>query len=878
MNYTPQPVVNKRINSLVALSVFLGSLLVYYLTVARSLSFWDAGEYITCSSILGVPHPPGNPFYIILGRFFAALGGTIPHAFLINFVSGILSAFAVMFTYLFTVKFMTMWISEKDAFYIYLGGFIAAFYTAFSFTFWNNAIEAEVYSGLAFTLNLIVWLTMLWVEKSRNFSHQNLLLLVIYIFFLGFGIHQTSLQIAPAVLFIAVYPFISKYYRESKTNFWIKFSAYLGGLIILYLIGLVMGKAIHVPDLPKYLFGIGIISLLIYHLKEKVSHRTWYIAFFLIFIAVSTHFFLLVRSEFRPFINEGHPSTLEMFKDYILRTQYGPTSMFERRATFFYQMKDQFLTYSSWQFFHVSTIASWFKAPENIIRLLTNLFVLLLGLQGIFYQYKKNKHSFAYFFAFFFMASIAMVFIINLSDAEVRERDYFFVTAYNFWTFWLAVGSISVIIALRKIKKATIYFMIPLSLLFPALNLTSQYFIHDRSQELIALDYGQNMLNSLEENAILFTNGDNDTFPLWYAQAVFDPNAKAFTPLPDHARPKDETIYIDSISSQKIKPTDRTIKMINKAMEFKNRELFGIRKDVTIANLSLLNTPWYIKQLRDLEGIEFNRSERDIEECQTNPRSKLYPRRLDKNKIIKIKGATEKDDFTIKLKKDRVLYVKDLAVIQLIRDNYGKRPIYFAVTVSDVVGFDDHLMNEGMVDRLVATKGGMQINMERLTENINEIYSYRGVFDDKIYKDPNMLRLLNNYGAAYLRAATYYQMQNNDAGAISSLEKGVKFISKENRSVFYRQLSNLYLSSGFKLVAKDSIDAGFSQVEKAIDMNKRDRLLPSDVYKVALYSKEYERGISLLNKLNKYQDNPAIDELIGDLRLEIKLNSVEDSQ
>ena len=179
MNYTPQPVVNKRINRLVALSVFLGSLLVYYLTVARSLSFWDAGEYITCSSILGVPHPPGNPFYILLGRFFTALGGTIPHAFLINFVSGILSAFAVMFTYLFTIKFMTMWLSEKDSFYIYLGGFLAAFYTAFSFTFWNNAIEAEVYSGLAFTLNIIVWLTMLWVEKSRNFSHQNLLLLVI---------------------------------------------------------------------------------------------------------------------------------------------------------------------------------------------------------------------------------------------------------------------------------------------------------------------------------------------------------------------------------------------------------------------------------------------------------------------------------------------------------------------------------------------------------------------------------------------------------------------------------------------------------------------------------------------------------------------------
>ncbi|MCD4817657.1 MAG: DUF2723 domain-containing protein [Candidatus Cloacimonetes bacterium] len=846
MNYRPQAIINKRINNLIALMVFLGSLLVYYLTVAKSLSFWDAGEYITCSSIFGVPHPPGNPFYIILGRFFAILGGTLSHAFLINFLSGILSSFAMMFTYLFTVKFMTMWISEKDVFYAYLGGFIAAFYTAFSFTFWNNAIEAEVYSGLAFTLNLIVWLTMLWVEKSRNFSHQNLLLLVIYIFFLGFGIHQTSLQIAPAVLFIAVYPYISKYYRESKTNFWIKFGTYFGGLIILYLIGQIMGKAIYLPDLPKYLFSIGIISLLVYHLKNKVSYRTWYIAFFLIFIAVSTHFFLLVRSEFRPFINEGHPSTLQMFKDYVLRTQYGPTSMFDRRATFFYQMWNQFLTYSSWQFFHVSTIASWFKAPENIIRLLANLFILLLGLQGIFYHYKKNKHSFAYFFAFFFMASIAMVFIMNLSDTEVRERDYFYVTAYNFWTFWLAVGSISIIMSLRKIKESSIYLMIPLTLLFPALNLVSQYFIHDRSHDLIALDYGQNMLNSLEENAIIFTNGDNDTFPLWYAQAVFDPNIK-------------ENIY----PANDVYPTQRTKELMHK-VKIKRKNLLGIRKEVTVIPKSLLNATWYIKQLKDLEGIEFNIEDNMIDNSLNDKNSPLYPKLLKNDTKINLHGEPESQIIYAVIPKNTYLTTSDLAILQIIKDNYGKRPIYFAVTGGMIPGLKDNMMFEGMVERLVPTNSPSQINIERTLQNVNSLYSYRSIFNQKVYKTKTMKRLIHNYGNSYLKISRYYQKEKNFGKAIKNMEEMLKFV--ENKKTFHPYLSRLYIQAAFYLFQYDFIDEGFIHLENAVFYQKEDEELLSIIYQAAIYTRKLEKSISLLNKMRSNLNEHKINMVINDIR------------
>ncbi len=858
MYLKPQPVINKRYNLIIGLAVFAFTILIYWLTMARSLSFWDAGEYITCSSILGVPHPPGNPFYILLGRFFSIFGANVPHAIVINFLSVLFSAFAVMFTYFFTVKFITMWIKPKDAYLAYIGGFLAAFYTAFSFTFWNNAIEAEVYAGLAFILNLIVWLTMIWVEKSEDLSHQNLLLLIVYIFFLGFGIHQTSLQIAPAVLFIAVYPMLKISIKTS--SFWKRVSAYTLGLIAIYIIFLNIGKSMHIPDLPKFMFALGFLGILVYHLRGKISRNAWLFALMLIGIAVSTHLFLYIRASHRPFINEGYPHNIKLFTDYILRRQYGVTSMFVRRATFFYQMKDQFLTYFSWQFFHAETLTQLLHTPKAFIQLISNLIVTFLGFGGAYYHFKKNKHSFAYFFSFMFMVSIAMVFVINLSDAEVRERDYFFTTAYNYWTVWMAIGSIALIDLVRKKGKILTGLLIVLVLALPVINLASQYFIHDRSREYIALDYGQNILNSVEEDAIIFTNGDNDTFPVWYAQAVFDPAAKEYIP-PTKINYKD--INGKMYQQTTVTPKKNEV-LISKAIDYKNEQCSGIRKDVTIANLSLLNTPWYIKQLRDHEGVEFNIPERHIDTCQDDPRSALYPRKVFKDTNIKITGTVPGDEFVITIKKDEILYVKDLAVIQIIRDNYGKRPIYFAVTTPDPIGFKDFLRNEGMVNRLVPVSGKDQFDMERLVTNIDSVYSYRGVMDDTIYKDKNMKRLLNNYGAAFMRTSRFAHSKNDFEHAIKYMEKAIDFIDQKSR--FYKGLAQLYAEASFSYFDTDEIDKGFSYLDKAIYYNRTDKNMIQLIYQSAVYTNEFEKGIQLYEKIRGYQDSVEIDYYISKLK------------
>jgi hypothetical protein len=272
----------------------------------------------------------------------------------------------------------------------------------------------------------------------------------------------------------------------------------------------------------------------------------------------------------------------------------------------------------------------------------------------------------------------------------------------------------------------------------PLVNFVSQYNIHDRSNEFIALDYGLNFLNSLEENAIIITNGDNDTFPLWYAQAVHDPHSV------EHVHP-----------GRDIYPTPESEAAIQAAMDYKNKYLKGIRKDVSVANLSLLNTPWYIKQLRDKEGVLFGWDDEQIDRLTIvqGPMNISFGAHIgDPEKAFNIAF-----DATPPWRKAENFYrVSDIATIQMIRENYGKRPIYFAVTCENFVGFDDYLRNEGMVSRIVSTQDDDQIDIDRLIENITQIYQYRSIDDDRVYKDENMQRLVMNYGSGFVRAATYY--------------------------------------------------------------------------------------------------------------------------
>ncbi len=808
--FRPQPLANPKTNTIIAWAVFAVTLIVYLLTQARTASFWDSGEYATCISILGVPHPPGNPFYILFGRALVSLfGGIFSHAWIAAFISGLASAFAVMFTYLVTVQLTSMFkLKDWEAMF---AGVVAALLTAFSFTFWMNAVEAEVYSGLAFFVTIIIWLTLWWVQHSRDFHHQNVLLLIVYLFFLGFGVHQTALQIAPAILFIVVWPLLAS--GAKKGNFWYKFFGYGAALIITYLIFGAIGKSVNMDSLDQLGFGLAIVVLMVIELRKVFDRRLWLLAVGLVLVGISTHVYIPIRAADKPFINLGDPSTQESFGKYISRDQYGQTSMFDRRGSFGkHQMGYHFLRYFGWQWFKADTVQNATKIPEKVVRLFGGLFVAFLGLFGAVFHYRKNKHSFFYLLAIMLCVTLLMVFVMNLSSEEVRDRDYFFVVAYNMWTIWMGIGALG-LVKLLKTRSLQIG-LAGILLLLPVLNLAVQYKEHDRSREFIALDYGVNFLNSVEENAIIFTNGDNDTYPLWYAQAVRDPHAKQ-TPI--HP-------------SRDIYPTPESQQAISQAMNYKNTVLKGIRKDVTIANLSLLNTAWYIRQLREREGVIINWSEEQLKSLDDRENLGYIDLLFQDSHTYVAGDPAGEQKFTLDYTLDRnvseqtntflPLAAADYSVLQIVKDNFGKRPIYFAVTTESKGGFDEYLREEGMVSRLTHVKrpeGEENVDFERLITNIEQVYQYRSIDDDRVFKDENMKRLITNYGTSYLRASQHIAKTGDLDKALSYMQNAEKFIG---RSIDKTQLYiNAYAANG-----------QLDELDTYIDQNILSQAEPLDAY------------------------------------------------
>src|SRR5262249_38479547 len=143
----------------VGAGVFLTALAVYTITCTTSCPWWDSGEFIATSQVLGIPHPPGTPPYVLIGRPFALLPfGTV--AYRVNWLSALASALAVLFTFLLTVRVLR----KCGVFEIvaWTGGVAAAFFAAFSDTFWVNAIEAEVYALSSLVQVVILYLGIRW--------------------------------------------------------------------------------------------------------------------------------------------------------------------------------------------------------------------------------------------------------------------------------------------------------------------------------------------------------------------------------------------------------------------------------------------------------------------------------------------------------------------------------------------------------------------------------------------------------------------------------------------------------------------------------------------------------------------------------------------
>ena len=869
------------LNKIFAGIVFVISFIVLFMTVQPSVSFWDCGEFVAASFSLQVPHPPGTPFFLLLGNIFSKLPIGDNIGYRINMISVISSALAVLFLYLIAVKLIENYKGKKadnmfDAISTYVSAAIGALAFSFSDTFWFNGVEAEVYAFSTFIFAAVTYLIMRWNERADNKDSEKYILMIAYLVGLSTGVHLMSVLAAvPVVMIIMFKKYVDDEDALKKTGyiflgnaaivlllavFWwsgetsqtppsqeayqsfdSKFKIFVAGISALimgvywkkiftrnsfYMPLIIGGIALFatypgvVKFLPEIMTAIGgdnivvemfILVLLfaglgygVYYSRKnsKPTLNLAFMSFIFVLVGFLTFAMVIIRSNQNPPMNENAPDTFTELVKYLNREQYGDFPTFKRRfATephqmgvytnyssdldFFYtyQMNHMMTRYLLWNF---AGREGWeqdqganiypFNGVGNLIGKLIgvkfegeskdSLFGIpfLLGLLGIYFHFRKDwKMASAFMMMFIFMGYLT-AFYQNQQQPQPRERDYFYVGAFFVYALWISLGVRGLIDLVHQYVKnssarnAVAYAVLALGIVFvPVKMLKANYFTHDRSRNWVPWDYSYNLLQSCAPNSVLFTNGDNDTFPLWYLQDVE-----------------------------------------------------GVRRDVKVANLSLLNTNWYIKQLKNNDPykvgtVKIRLNDKQIDEVrpiQWAPKNISVPLPrptstvsysdimqqfgLQDTSLLRQGAINWTMNPTLNYGNVQAVRVQDLMVKEIIEANNWERPIYFAVTCSEdsKIGSSDYLRMEGMAFRLVPEKskgrdGFVEPNI--LAANLKEAVGYskdyqpgfkfRGLNDPTIFFDDNHKRMVQNYRNAFLRLSIHYLGKGQKDLAVNILDE-----------------------------------------------------------------------------------------------------------
>ena len=351
----------KLFDRLAAAGVFVVSLVVYTLTMARTAPFWDSGEFIAISNGLQVSHPPGAPFYMLVGRLFALFAPLFsaftdePVAMAVNFVSPVSSALTVLLTHLIIVRFARVWLghpaewSWTDRASATTGGVVGALAFAFTDSFWFNAVEAEVYAMSMLFTAIVVWLALVWRDATRHeeaafrargehpfgLKADRYLVAIAYLFGLAIGIHLLNVL---TLFFIALIVFYEKIDRPEWTTAQRLRAIVLTGLGSAALFFVIYPGV--VQTLPTMAGASGVPGLFLLGMLGALVAAVWWtqkkrmpignllsLTVLVIVLGYSSYGLIFVRSAANPPINENDPQTAEAMVSYLKREQYGSTPL-----------------------------------------------------------------------------------------------------------------------------------------------------------------------------------------------------------------------------------------------------------------------------------------------------------------------------------------------------------------------------------------------------------------------------------------------------------------------------------------------------------------------------------------------------------------------
>ena len=696
--------------------------LLYLITLAPSVAMWDTGEYMAAIKVLGLPHPPGNPFFMLLGKAFATLPIPVSFAARINILAALASAASAGFWFLVTERVVSRWFAERWQRLTIAG--LATLIGATAFTVWNQSVVNEkVYTVSLLFFAICSWLILQWIDDPDSPRADRRLILVAFLLGLGYSNHPAGFLPIPAA-------------------------------------------------------GVAILMI---RWRTLLRWKLLLAAFGAMVLGLTPFIYEPVRAAYFPAINEGAPTacttefnadctfdslTYKRLMANINREQYG--EKIERHAPYPAQVGMWWL-YFKWQ---------WLRDARETMpaaQFLLAVLFLTLGLLGGYVHWQRDRRTFWYFGPLMFTMTLALIYYLNFkygwSQApglevarEVRDRDYFYIWSFSAWGVWAAIGFAFLWEQLAYIlggeeraepapgarKQGAIAtgpsrrgFMLAAPMLLIALvPLFGNWKAASRANHHFTGQWARDYLNALEPYAIVITNGDNDTFPLWYAQ-----------------------------------------------------EVENVRRDVTVAVSTYLDTDWFVRQMIRRPVEEYDAAKgpalfrgREWKKPSGPPFKMTFAEADAVPEYIQLSEPQLFRQGNISLTIPPGYLVRDqLLLLRLIKDALPERPIYLSTGGGQGLGLEPYLLSQGFVQKIVDAPIVESPSTPRISGLFVDVDRTRTLWND-VYKAPEALIEEGDwidrpsFGIAYTYAFTgailaeALSRQGDEKGATAIMERVKKVV------------------------------------------------------------------------------------------------------